>query len=99
MRPKIIAVDYDGTLEVNGKMNAGLIESLVREQSAGSIVILWTCREGKSLMQAVETLARHGLAPNYVNRNCPQAMGAIGHDSRKVFADVYIDDKNMQIRR
>ena len=47
MRPKIIAVDYDGTLEAGGAMNSALIARLRAEQMNGSVVILWTCREGK----------------------------------------------------
>lgn len=90
----IIAVDYDGTLEVNGKMNEPLLDSLRRNQQRGSIVILWTCREGKSLQKAMKTLSKHGFRPNFVNCNCPQAVAMMGHDSRKVYADVYIDDKN-----
>lgn len=94
MRPRIIAVDYDGTLEVRGKMNLPLMDRLVREQRRGAQVILWTCREGKSLLEAVEKLARCGFTPNLVNRNHPAAIRELGHDSRKVFADLYVDDKN-----
>lgn len=95
MRPKIIAVDYDGTLEAGGAMNSALIARLRAEQMNGSVVILWTCREGKKLHEAVTNLARAGFTPNCVNRNCKSAVQLMGHDSRKVFADVYIDDKNL----
>lgn len=74
-------------------MNGGLIERLRREQRAGACVILWTCREGKSLVSAVEKLSREGFTPNLVNRNHPSAVRELGRDTRKVFADVYIDDK------
>ena len=90
----IIAVDYDGTLFTNGTMNQNLVSRMAFEQKRGNIVILWTCREGKRLQQALKDLQRFGFAPNYVNCNCPQAIRMIGHDSRKIYADVYIDDKN-----
>ena len=90
----IIAVDYDGTLSIDGKPNIPLIARLRREQASGSIVILWTCRNGKSLAEAVQQLAACGFKPNYVNANCPQAIRQFGGDTRKVYADVYIDDKN-----
>lgn len=90
----IIAVDFDGTLSLNGKPNEALIARLKREQMRGSVVILWTCRCGKSLMEAVNKLRSWGFAPNYVNTNCPQAIKMFGGDTRKVYADVYIDDKN-----
>ena len=40
----IIAVDYDGTLEVGGKLNDALIARLKAKQMRGACVILWTCR-------------------------------------------------------
>ena len=38
-------------------------------------------------------LAAAGFRPDYVNRNAPEAIRRMGHDSRKIFADIYIDDK------
>lgn len=90
----IIAVDYDGTLYVNGAVNQSLVSRMAFEQKRGNIVILWTCREGNRLQQALKELRRFGFAPNYVNCNCPQAIRMFGGDTRKVYADVYIDDKN-----
>lgn len=89
----IIAVDYDGTLSVNGKLDPVLISNLKAFQRRGATVILWTCREGSSLCEAVKTLRGAGFKPNYVNQNCPEGIRRMGHDSRKVYADVYIDDK------
>ena len=93
MRPQIIAVDFDGTL-FNGAPNMPLIFRLKAEQRRGNIVILWTCREGKGLQDAVAELRKVGFMPNYVNRNCPLGIKTMGYDTRKIFADVYIDDKN-----
>lgn len=98
MRPKIIAVDYDGTLEVGGKMNQQLISRLKAEQMGGSVVILWTCRSGKRLQEAVNKLLNVGFKPNLVNANHPAGVRLMGHDSRKVYADVYIDDHNTLLR-
>lgn len=90
----IIAVDYDGTLFAHEKPNLQLISRIKREQLRGSTVILWTCREGKTLSEALRTLRSCGFVPNYVNCNCPEAIRYLGHDTRKILADVYIDDKN-----
>ena len=91
----IIAVDYDGTLFLDGKtINAPLIARLRAAQRQGHTVILWTRREGRSLAEALQTLRGAGFVPNYANQNAPQAISATGRDSRKIFADVYIDDKN-----
>lgn len=89
----IIAVDYDGTLCIGGKANTALIGRLTAAQRQGSVVILWTCREGESLREAVRFLHQHGFSPNLVNQNHPTAIRMLGHDSRKIWADVYIEDK------
>lgn len=91
---RIIAVDYDGTLYWQGQTNLQLVRALKKEQARKNIVILWTCREGASLRQALADLHSAGFTPNYVNMNCPLGIKLMGHDSRKVFADMYIDDKN-----
>lgn len=92
----IIAVDFDGTLCIEGRPNLVLFARLQASQRAGNIVILWTCREGKRLNEAVTFCRKHGLIPNCVNRNHPAGIAIMGHDSRKVYADLYIDDKNMR---
>ena len=89
----IIAVDYDDTLAIGGEPNLPLIARLTDAQRQGHTVILWTCREGQSLRDAVEFLLRHGFRPNLINRNAPAAVRFAGHDSRKIYADLYIDDK------
>lgn len=89
----IIAVDYDGTLKVNNDLNILLIRRLKANQRNGDIVILWTCREGKTLAEAVSELAKAGFRPNYVNTNCPETIRRFGRDPRKIYADLYIDDK------
>ena len=89
----IIAVDFDGTLQIDGEPNMQLIQRLRVEQTSGSIVILWTCREGRTLQDALSFLARHGFRPSYVNRNAPEVICRLKRDPRKVYADVYIDDK------
>ena len=89
----IIAVDFDGTLQIDREPNTALIGKLKRAQAHGDTVILWTCRDGNSLVEALRFLQRYGFRPNYVNSNCPEGIKRTGRDSRKVFADVYIDDK------
>ena len=89
----IIAVDFDDTLQVNGQPNTQLIARLKREQKNGNTVILWTCRVGKSLQEAVSFLNVCGFRPNYINSNAAEAIRRYGSDPRKIYADLYIDDK------
>lgn len=101
MTPKIIAVDFDGTL-CNSKWpdlgvpNIPLIQTLIKLRRSGSYkLILWTCREGVLLENAVEWCKIQGLEFDAVNANLQAAIDRFGNDSRKISADYYIDDKNM----
>ena len=93
----IIAVDFDGTLYDGKQVNFALINRLKAEQARGNIIILWTCRERESLKRAITLLLKSGFAPNFINQNAPQTIKKMG-DTRKIFADVYIDDKAANIR-
>ena len=94
----IIATDFDGTLQIGKEPNVRLMQMLKNEQAHGSIVILWTCREGKALRDALVFLNEHGFRPNYVNQNAPEAVRMLKRDPRKVYADVYIDDRSSLCR-
>ena len=93
----IIAVDFDGTLQfADGRPNQELIARLNTEQRKRNTVILWTCREGKRLQEALFFLQKNGFRPNLVNQNSPQAIKMLGRDPRKIYADIYIDDKGIR---
>lgn len=94
----IIAVDYDGTLWRNNALNMPLVADLMEKQAAGHIVILWTCRNGKRLSEALAELRRVGFLPHFVNENAPHICARFGYNPRKIYADVYIDDKNVIIQ-
>lgn len=70
----IIAVDYDGTLANGTEINIPLLRYLIRQQRAGNKVILWTCRTGKALLDAVNNCVTHGLTFNAINDNVPEAI-------------------------
>lgn len=94
----IYAVDFDGTLcesvfpEI-GEPNISLINHLIKRKKQGNKLILWTCRVGERLQEAVEWCKLHGLEFDAVNKNLPEMIEHWGNETRKVFADVYIDDK------
>ena len=90
MLPKIIALDFDGTLVKNkfpeiGEINPHVWQAALRAQAEGIKLILWTSRTGKVLDDAVEFDA--------INDNIPEVK-ALGWDARKVFATLYIDDRS-----
>ena len=94
----IYAVDFDGTLCENawpdiGKPNHSLISTLKKAREKGDKVILWTCRTADRLDDAIAWCKEQGLEFDAVNENLPEIIGQFGTESRKVFADIYIDDK------
>ena len=96
--PKLIAVDFDGTLCENaypaiGKPMQSTVDALRAEIAAGAKWILWTCREGDELIVAVHWCHEHELYPNAVNENLPERTAFYGNDCRKVGADEYWDDR------
>lgn len=94
----IIAVDFDGTLceecwpEI-GNPNLRLIGELIYRKGLGDKIILWTCRTDLQLQQAVEWCKSFGLTFDAINDNIPETVEKYGSNSRKITADVYIDDK------
>lgn len=98
MYNKIIAVDFDGTLCENkwpeiGNPNFKLINYILRRQQNGAKIILWTCREGELLNEAVNWCAGYGLIFDSVNANLPEVIEKFGSDCRKISATEYIDDR------
>lgn len=98
MSDHIIAVDFDGTLCENawpgiGPARAGVIDYVLGQQMTGARLILWTNRVGERLDEAVRWCATLGIAFDAVNENLPEIVQAFGGDTRKVFADEYLDDK------
>jgi hypothetical protein len=94
-----IAVDFDGTIvEHNypaiGKEKLFAFQTLKELQKRGFILILWTYRTGKELDEAVEFCRNNGVEFYAINKNYPEEE-LIDCVSRKVNADIYIDDKNL----
>ena len=95
---RIYAVDFDGTLAETKfpeiiKPYFSMFMTCKEIKRRGDILILWTCRCGKDLEDAVEFCRKHGLEFDYVNENVPENVEKFGNDSRKIFAHEYIDDK------
>lgn len=97
--PLVICFDFDGTTVEHrhpdiGAPLPGAIETLRDLQGAGHRLILWTCRTGQPLRDALRYLRCHGIAPAAVNANLPELVRFEGSDPRKPYADVYIEDRN-----
>lgn len=98
---EIIAVDFDGTLCTNeypeiGEPNVKLIAYLIRRGVMGDRLILWSCRVDEKLQEAVKWCKAHGLEFDAVNENLPELIEAFGNDTRKIYADIYLDDRALR---
>jgi len=99
-RPKTIAVDFDGTIVENkfpeiGKEKLFAIETLKMLQKKQHKLILWTFRHGKKLDEAVEFCRERGLEFYAVNNSHPDEVFDPKSASRKINADIFIDDRNI----
>ncbi|MCQ2975700.1 MAG: hypothetical protein MJ211_12935 [Bacteroidales bacterium] len=91
-----IAVDFDGTIVENAYPSIGkplpfafqTLKMLSKEHQ----LILWTCREGDLLTNAVDFCKNNGVEFYAVNKNFPEEDNP---KCRKIDADIYIDDRNL----
>lgn len=93
-----IAVDFDNTIAgtvypviLSPRME--MIEGLKKLKAAGHKIILWTSRKGKALEDAVEFCRGYGLEFDAVNESTQEDQKFWGGDTRKIWADFYIDDR------
>jgi len=94
-----IAIDFDGTIVEHeypkiGKEKLFAFRTLKELEKQGANLILWTFRTGKELEEAVEYCRDKGIEFYAINKNYPEEV--IDETvSRKIDADIYIDDKNL----
>jgi hypothetical protein len=94
-----IAVDFDGTIVRHRYPKIGdeipfateTLRLLLRDRHR---LILWTVREGKLLDEAIEWCRARGVEFYAVNRDFPEEDATGSGFSRKIKADLFIDDRN-----
>jgi hydroxymethylpyrimidine pyrophosphatase-like HAD family hydrolase len=96
---KVIAVDFDGTVVEHdypriGKEMMFAFATLKELNKKGHKLILWTIRTGHLLDEAVEYCKKNGVEFYAVNKNYPEEEFS-DNISRKLNADVFIDDRNV----
>ena len=97
----IIAVDFDGTIVTHeypkiGKEIPFATQTLKMLINDGHRLILWSAREGRLLEDAVKWCRERGLEFYAVNKDYPEEEKANNnHFSRKLKADMWIDDRNV----
>lgn len=95
----VISVDFDGTLVEHaypkiGKEIPFAFDTLKRLQNEGHLLILFSVREGELLDEAVEYCKKKGVEFYAVNSSDPECTDS-HRVTRKVNADVFIDDHNL----
>lgn len=96
----LIAVDFDGTIVEHRYPKIGreipfAFDTLKMLQREGHRLILWSVREGELLEEAVAFCREHGVEFYTVNSNYTEERNEHQHFSRKLKADVFIDDRNV----
>ena len=95
-----IAIDFDGTIVEHkypeiGKEIMFAFQTLRALQEQGHQLILWTFRTGKELDDAVEYCRKNGVEFYAINSSYPEEVFDEDYDSRKIDADLFIDDRNL----
>lgn len=97
----IIAVDFDGTIVRHRYPEIGseipfATQTLKMLIEDGHRLILWSVREGQLLQDAVDWCRARGVEFYAVNKDFPEEDAEKNkHFSRKLKADVWIDDRNV----
>ena len=95
-----IAVDFDGTIVEHRYPKIGeeipfateTLKILAQERHK---LILWTVREGELLEEAIAWCRQRGVFFYSVNKDYPEEEKSHNGFSRKLKADLFIDDRNL----
>lgn len=94
-----IAVDVDGTILYDGHypefgaFKPHAIRVLRKIKDHGGRILIWTCRTGHQADTLKGILFDAGVEYDTFNEELAETRELFGGTSRKVFADVYIDDR------
>lgn len=96
----VYAIDFDNTLAYTRfpeiiAPNKKIVAFARVLKAQGHKIILWTSRAGENLTEAVEWCKTQGIVFDAVNEPLPEQIKRWGNDTRKIYADFYIDDKAM----
>jgi uncharacterized HAD superfamily protein len=104
MKKLVIAIDFDGTIceshwpEIGHEI-PGAVQTIKRLHKHGHKIIIWTCRTGDALDKVIHWLIQHRVPYDAINANLPERIKAYKGDTRKVSADLYVDDKGLGVRK
>lgn len=96
----IIAIDFDGTLHLGQFPAIGIpapdaIKVMKQLKADGHYLIINTARSGDDLLNAINWLLEKGIPFDRVNDNYPVNVATYGSNSRKIYAHLYVDDRQV----
>lgn len=103
-RKRIISIDFDNTLVHEdifpkwGPIKYFAKETLQALKKNNNTNVLWTCRGGNggTLEEVIEFIKANDIPIEYFNEEPPEEVFTWNYPpSPKIFADVYIDDRNL----
>lgn len=96
----ILAIDFDGTIArgifpaIDGAKPYA-VQMIRKLKADGHYIIINTCRSGQQLLEAINWLLQQEIPFDRVNDNEPTNVAKYGNNSRKVYAHIYVDDKQV----
>ena len=96
----IIAIDFDGTLHLGTFPSIGIpapdaVQVMKQLKEDGHYLIINTARNGDDLLNAINWLLEREIPFNRVNDNYPANVEKYSSNSRKIYAHLYIDDRQV----
>lgn len=96
----IIAIDFDGVINASpypevGVLVGGVRRAMKKLKRDGHYLIVWTCREGQDQTDAVNFMLAKDIPFDAINANHKANIEEHCNDSRKIYADLYIDDRQL----
>ena len=97
----VISIDFDGCIVEDkwpkiGPAIPGAIETINAWYDAGYWIIINSCRDHKEKADMTVWLQRAGVRYHAMNENLVWRIAQYGTDPRKIGADIYIDDHNIE---
>lgn len=94
-----ISIDFDGTIVesdypdiIGMKPHA---KEIINRLYEDFVIVINTCRAGDFAKMAEDWLKENGVKYHFFNENDPARIEAYNTDTRKISADLYIDDKQV----
>ena len=100
-RKLVLAIDFDGTIVTDEYPNIGQLLPNAKQcindlyENHNCEIVIWTCRTGVEELNCRNFLIENNIHFTTVNQNTPAVICRWNKDdSRKIYADIYIDDRS-----